>query len=72
VVCLSGSPGALRAARQTFPDLPTAIQKILIGGVIRCAVTATGSNYLREPMLELWMFVLAIAVLLVVLAAMVL
>jgi len=45
VVCLSGSSGALCAAAD-FPDLPTAIQKILIKGVIRCVVTATGSNYL--------------------------
>jgi hypothetical protein len=50
---------------------PTAIQKILIRGVIRCVVTATGFK-LFGAMFELWMFVLAIVVLLIVLAAIVL
>ena len=45
------SRGSPRRAAD-FSRSPHGHPKILIGGVIRCAVTATGSNYLREPMLN--------------------
>jgi hypothetical protein len=70
VVCLAGSPEALCAAAD-FPD-PPRLSKNSCKGVDSLCCYGNTFKVFAGVMVELWIFVLAIAVLLVGLAAIVL